>query len=78
VLSQNTFYVPNKGHENQETFTFQTRGLNVFLMVGQQVSDPMRTLCGVNGTDKWILTRSCHDKVAGRIVELTAGRESLF
>jgi hypothetical protein len=74
-LSQNTFYVPNKGHADQETYTFQTRGLNVFLMLGQQLSDPMRTLCSVTGADRWILTRSCHDKVWEGITRLTAGRK---
>lgn len=71
ALSQNVFYEPSKGNEKQETYTFLARGLNCFMMSGEQVSDPMRTLCGVTGADQWILSRSCEGKVldaASRLV----------
>jgi hypothetical protein len=74
ALSQNIFYEPSKGNEKQETYTFLARGLNCFMILGQQVSDPIRTLCAVTGADKWIISRSCEDKVLDAASRLILAR----
>jgi hypothetical protein len=72
-LSQNAFYAPNKGNADQETFTFQIRGLNFFLMVDQP---QMAAVCGITGADKWILARSCEDKVQSAVDGLISGKQT--
>jgi hypothetical protein len=64
--SQNRFYVPSKSSHpgNTTTHAFQARGLNFFLMTGDDISGTMGTLCLMTGKDRWIMVRNCQDMVA--------------
>lgn len=74
-LSQNSFYMPNKGHADKETYTFLTRGLNFFMVLGDQVTDAMRGVCIIRGTRKLIQIRSCEEKVIEAARHLASGHK---
>jgi len=71
-LSQNSFFEPNKGNPDMETYTFITRGLNFFMMLGEQVTDKTRKVCIINGERKMISVRTCEEKVVWAAQQLTA------
>jgi len=74
--SQNTFYTPSRGLKDQNTsYTFQTRGLNYFLMVGKQIPDDLRGNCLVTGEERRIMMRSCEEKVVEATARLLKGRK---
>jgi len=63
-LSQDLFYPPSKGRKKEDTtYTFQARGLNFFMTVGNRIPGTMRQMCLLTGTNRWIVSRSCEEKV---------------
>lgn len=66
AFSQNRFYTPSKSSHagNTTTHAFQARGLNFFLMTGDDISETMGTLCFMTGDDRWIMVRSCEEMIA--------------
>jgi hypothetical protein len=73
ATSQDSFHVPSPGGKQYgTTYTFQARGINFFMTVGKQMLGSLRTLCSVTGSDKWILSRSCEEKMLGAFNRLTA------
>jgi hypothetical protein len=66
-FSQNRFYTPSKSSHpgNTTTHAFQARGLNFFLMTGDDITETMGSLCLMTGADRWIMVRNCRDMVAG-------------
>jgi hypothetical protein len=52
-FSQNRFYTPSKSSHpgNTTTHAFQARGLNFFLMTGDDITETMGSLCLM--TDDW-------------------------
>jgi hypothetical protein len=65
TLSQNTWFFPSKNARKtaHTAHSFQVRGLNFLLNAGKQMPDGMKSLCFVSGIDRWILKRSCEEKV---------------
>jgi hypothetical protein len=73
ATSQDSFHVPSPGGKQYgATYTFQTRGINFFMTVGKQMLGSLRSLCSVTGADKWILSRSCEEKLLEVFKRLTA------
>jgi hypothetical protein len=70
--SQNRFYIASKSSHsgNTTTHAFQARGLNFLLMIGDDITETMGTLCLMTGKDRWIMVRSCQDMVAGAEMKL--------
>jgi hypothetical protein len=63
-LSQDLFYPPSKGRKREDTtYTFQARGLNFFMTVGNRTPKTIRQMCLLTGPNKWIVSRSCEEKV---------------
>lgn len=74
VASQDSFHVPSRGLKKEDTtYTFQARGVNFFMTVGKQIPEAMRKNCGVTSQDKWIVSRSCEDKLVQATQRLTRG-----
>jgi len=64
AASQDSFHVPSRsGKQHGTTYTFQARGINFFMTVGKQMLDTLRSLCSITGGDKWIVSRSCEEKM---------------
>jgi hypothetical protein len=72
--SQNRFYTASKSSHpgNTTTHAFLARGLNFFLMTGEDITEMMGTLCFMTGKDRWIMVRSCQEKVAEAEMKLEA------
>ncbi|HWY53931.1 MAG TPA: hypothetical protein VNZ03_05680 [Terriglobales bacterium] len=63
-LSQDLFYPPSRGRKKEDTtYTFQACGLNFFMTVGNRIPGTIRQMCLLTGTNKWIVSRSCEEKV---------------
>jgi len=77
AFSQNRFYTPSKSSHsgNTTTHAFQARGLNFFLMTGEDPSENKATLCFMTGQDRWIMVRDCQAMVAGAQSRLEAGHK---
>jgi hypothetical protein len=75
AMAQNTFYLPSLGLKNEITmYTMQIRGLNFMMMIGESMTNAMRSLCCVTGADGWIVARSCRDKIVEAAQRIAAGR----
>lgn len=72
ALSQNSFFEPNKVNPDMETYTFITRGLNFFMMLGNRVTETTRKVCFVKGERRIVAVRSCEEKVVWAAQQLTA------
>lgn len=71
LFSQSVFYEPSKGSQSDEsTWTFQTRGLNFFLMGKEGKPDRLGEACLVQGPRQMIVARSCEEKVLGATMGL--------
>jgi hypothetical protein len=72
AASQNTFFAPTMSGQKDRltTHMFQARGLSFMMTSGKGMIDEMKTLCCMGGADRWILQRSCEDKVRMAAVNL--------
>jgi hypothetical protein len=76
-LSQDLFYPPSKGRKKEDTtYTFQARGLNFFMTVGNRIPGTMRQMCLLTGANKWIVARNCEEKVKQAAERLERSRRS--
>ncbi len=75
AVAQNTFYLPSLGLKTDITiYTVQMRGLNFMMMLGKNMTDAMQFLCCVTGSDGWIVSRSCQDKIVETAQRIAEGR----
>ena len=73
TTSKDSFHVPSPGGKQYgTTYTFQARGINFFMTVGKQMLGSLRSLCSVTGADRWILSRSCEEKLLEAFKRLRA------
>jgi hypothetical protein len=49
--------------DQHTTHMFHAPELSFMMTASKRMSDGMKTLCTVTGNDRWILMRSCEEKV---------------